>query len=314
MEEERKIEMKRIFAIVMVLLMMVSPVMACPAWECNYGLDDYSCGGYHGGCTDSWGCDYQYDTDECYGESSYVYDEYSYERQPLYCQYCGNESWACTCGTGSNYDCNYNYDCGYEYQQDSYGYGYDCGYQETYYDTGYCSGYSYSGESMNHWANIRDCFGNVIGQVGAGSSVEVVGTDCSNPDRVYIYDYSTGCYGSVLSECVYGNYQWDGTGDNGCYNSYQGGGCGYYEDYGYDTGCTGNTGYDCGYYEGGYDCGSGYTDCGYSYDDGNCGVGYGIGAGCNAYSQSYYVTYCETVVQRCVTYGIGGMSGLGCRI
>ena len=318
--------MKKIIVIMMMLLLAV-PVSACPAWECNYGLDDYSCGGYHG-CSsssynydcdsynydsgsyncyeDSYNCDYDsYNYSSGYGESCNYYDEYSTERQPIYCQYCGNESWCCTCG--SNY--NYDYDCGYGYQQDSYGYGYDCGYQEAYYDAGCYNGYS--GESMNHWANVRDCYGNIIGQVNEGSCVEVVGIDHSDCDRVYIYDYATGTYGSVLSECVYGNYQWDGTGDNGYYNSYQGDNCGY-EDYGNYSSCTGNYNYGCGSYEAGCDYNGYYDNCGY-YDDCNySNGGYGrVGTGCNAYSSSYYVTYCETVVQRCVTYGFGGGFG-GC--
>ena len=255
-------KMKKMIIMPLVLMVAAAPVMACPAWECNYDVSDYSCGGNHG-CSgsgweygDSWGCDYQYDTDECYGESSYVYDEYSYNRQPLYCQYCGNESWACTCGTGSNYNCNYNYD--YD----------DCGYQESY----SCGG---SGQ-MDHWANIRDCYGNVIGQAGAGDNIEVCGVDCSDPDRVLIYDYSTGTYGSVLSDCVYGGYQWDGSGDNGYYNSYQGDNC--YVDAFNDCGavydnCSGGYGgyadtcdyYDGCAYDGGYDCNGFVTECGYSY-------------------------------------------------
>lgn len=131
---------------------------------------------------------------------------------------------------------------------------------------------------MSHWANIRDCYGNIIGQAGCGDSVEVCGVE-SDTGRVLIYDYSTGCYGSVLAECVYGGYQWDGTGDNGYYNSYQGDGCGY-TDYGYS---------DCGYSSG--------SSCG------SCG---------NAYSNQGYVTYCETIVQRCVTYGFGYGYGYGC--
>ena len=97
---------------------------------------------------------------------------------------------------------------------------------------------------MSHWANIRDAYGNIIGQIGTGSSVEVCGADPSNPDRVLIYDYNTGTYGSVLSECVYGGYSWDGTGDNGYYNQYQGDDSCYQQSDYQDTGYT-----DCGYTE-----------------------------------------------------------------
>ena len=281
--------MKKIFAIVTILLMMTTSVSACPLWECQYDVSDYSCG-----CSGSYNCSgssynycdtsYNYDGGSC--SYSYNYNEYSGDRQPIYCQYCGNEMWDCTCGTyqESNYNCNYNY-------------------QESY---------TCSGNQMDHWANIRDCYGNIIGQVDAGSSIEVCGVDSSSPDRVLIYDYATGTYGSVLSECVYGGYQWDGTGDNGYYNQYQGGECGY-EDYGNYSDCTGSSGYDCGYYETGCGYSTDYADSGYCYDGGGCDNGSVGCGGYNAYSQAYYVTYCESVVQRCVPYGFGGGFGCGLR-
>lgn len=178
---------KSIFAII-AAIMVTSSVGACPAWECQLMPDDWSCGGSH--------CQ--------------IYDEYSEVRQPIYCQYCGNEMWACTCGT--YVDNSYDIGCtGYEETYDNY----SC-------DSG-CTDYSGCGYSeMDHWANVRDECGNIIGQIGCGSSVEVVGNDCDNPDRVMVYDASTGLYGSVLRSCVYGGYTWDGTGDNGAYNAYQG--------------------------------------------------------------------------------------------
>ena len=196
---------------------------ACPLWECQYDIDDYNC-------------------------NHYQHNEYSTERQPIYCQYCGHEAWDCICG--SNYDCN-------------------DGYVE---ETACPSSYGYE---MGHWANVRDECGNIIGQVGEGSCVEVVGIDCNDSDRVMIYDYSTGCYGSVLASCVTGDYQWDGTAGNGRYDSYQGGG--------YEAA-------DCG-----------YSDCGY-YGPADCGGGNGYAACTAPYSVSYYR---ETVVREFMQY-IGG--------
>ena len=280
--------MKKLIAALIMVFVLTSSVAACPLWECQYPVDDYSCGcGCSGSSYNCSGSSYNYcDSSINYDSGSYNcsynYNECSGDRQPIYCQYCGSETWACTCGTyqESNYNCSYNY---------------DCGYQESY---------TCSGSQMSHWANIRDCYGNIIGQVGEGSSVEVCGVDSSNPDRVLIYDYATGTYGSVLSECVYGGYQWDGTGDNGYYQSYQGGN---YENYGSDCAYSGNCGVDYGYTQ---------TGCYDNYDYGNCGdcnsgsyCNSGCGVGYNAFSTEYYLTYCETVVQRCVTYGFGGGFG-----
>lgn len=256
--------MKKIMIMILALLMIAFPVTACPLWECQYDVNDYNCG--------------------C-GSRSTCYNETSV-RQPIYCQYCGNETWNCVCDNDYSYSSGcVNYDYDYDYDTDCYSGGCTSGCTEEYSCTG--------GYQMTHWANVRDEYGNIIGQVGCGSSVEVIGIDSDNPDRVLIYDYSTGTYGSVLSSCVYGGYEWDGTGDNGEYNSYQGNGCvsdyTEYNDYDYD-GYTG--GYD---YDYGYDC----QNSGYGY-------GYGSGYGCNAYSNAYYVAYCETVIQRCVTYAYGG--------
>lgn len=237
--------MKKFVLSAILSLAITSVATACPQWECQLGLDDWSCGGVHG-CTGTY-----------YDETT-AYDQY------IYCPYCGHEMWDCVCGTyqesypddcGSNYDCNYNYD-----------YSGDCGYSESY----SCSG----GSTMSHWANVRDCAGNIIGQIGTGSSVEVCGTDPSNPDRVLIYDYCTGTYGSVLSDCVYGGYTWDGSGDNGIYNSYQGSGCNEsYQGYVCDTAYSGDSYTDCGYVETGCSGGYDYNACGSGYN-GNCAVGY----------------------------------------
>lgn len=241
----------------MALTAPAAPAAACPLWECQYDINDYNCG-----CAGSCGG---------YQTSSSYYCESSV-RQPIYCQYCGHETWDCVCYGYDSYD--YSYDCDYDY---------DCGYSD--YDYGYsCS----SGYQMTHWANIRDEYGNIIGQAGCGDSIEVCGVE-SDTGRILIYDYSTGCYGSVLAECVYGGYQWDGTGDNGYYNSYQGY-QGYQDrDYGYQ---------DRGYTD------YGYTDCGYQDSV------YSGGGSC-AYSNQGYVTYCETIIQRCVTYSFGGARGCG---
>ena len=236
--------MRKLMIAFLLSLTTAVPAMACPVWECQLDVSDYSCGGYHSNCGSSYNYSGSYNCSYNYDYGSYNYNECSQERQPIYCQYCGQETWCCTCG--GNYDCNYNSD------------------------------YSYSGQNMSHWANIRDSFGNIIGQAGCGDSIEVCGVDSSDPDRVLIYDYSTGTYGSVLSECVYGGYSWDGSGDNGFYNSYQGDNY-YVEDFtdcgaAYDN-CSGSYGGyadSCDYndgcaYNGGYDCNGFVTECGYSY-------------------------------------------------
>ena len=222
--------MKKFVLSAILALMITSHVFACPQWECQLGLDDWSCGGIHG-CSNT-----------CYDETT-TYDQY------IYCPYCGREMWDCICGTQQSY------------QETGCDYSYDSDYSESY---------SCGGSTMSHWANVRDACGNIIGQIGTGSSVEVCGQDPSNPDRVLVYDYCTGTYGSVLSDCVYGGYTWDGSGDNGIYNQYNGGCNESYQGYG---DCASYSG-DSGNYGG--DCSEGYTDCG-TYD-GSCG-GYGVG-GC----------------------------------
>lgn len=167
--------MRKIFLITCLSIFMCNAaVSACPKWECNYPIDDYSCN-----CTRT-----------CYDENSIA--------QPQYCSVCGEEAWDCAC----DYDYTYNEN--------------DCG-----------GDYSYA--EMSHWANIRDEYGNIIGQVNCGDSVEIIGVDCNDSERVIIYDYATGCQGSVLRSCVYGGYSWDGEGDNGIYNSYQGESCGSWD-------------------------------------------------------------------------------------
>lgn len=188
--------MKKTIATIFLALMTATTATACPLWECNYGYYDYSC--------------------HC---SQY------HQVQPIYCQYCGNEQWQCTCGS----------------------------YEEQAYSYSACT-------CMAQWANIRNECGVIIGQAGAGDSIEIYGTDCNDESRLLIYDYANGLYGSVLADCVYGTYQWDGTGDNGYYQSYQGS-CG--ESYGA--------------------CGGGYSTC-YSES-------------CGGYSTCY--TPCQSYQQGC---------------
>lgn len=139
---------------------------------------------------------------------------------------------------------------------------------------------------MDHWANIRDSQGNIIGQVGSGQSIEVCGVDPQNPDRVLIYDNTTGAYGSVLGECVYGGYSWDGSGDNGVYNSCQGGSCGIQQ----TSYCDDQNGYDYGY-------GESY-DCGYTPQESQT-------AGCDYSGCVYYSEEIITIVRRCMM-AVGG--------
>lgn len=264
--QERGIEMRKsVFALALVMmLLMTTPVMACV----DFGYEDY--------------CGYQY---HCYQDFS--------QMQPRFCQYCGAETWACSCGYYGYqaqgygygyqqlYQCqaydygyqsqSYGYDCGYQDQSCDYGYqdqSYDCNYNQGYQDQscGYQEqSYSCGSATMAQWANVRDDCGNIIGSANAGDSIDIYGTcgwDCS---RTLIYDYTTGVYGSVLTDCIYGTYVWDGgyqettcsqTGYSDCgYQDYQS--CGY--DAGYtDAGCVDQA-----------PCQSDYQDCGYNYNAGS---------------------------------------------
>ena len=282
----------RKFVISLIIGMMVVlcslTVNACPRWECQYPVDYYGCG--------------------CPGASSYsaTYTEsytQSYTQSyttATYCQYCGNHTWDCVCGNYSN-DCSSNYndydsDCNYDYNND-YDYGYGCSSYSEYNDyDSECSSSSYT--EMSHWANIRDCNGNIIGQAGCGDSIEVVGVDCNDSSRVLIYDYTTGTYGSVLRECVYGGYQWDGSGDNGYYNCYQGDNYDSWDDVSSSsyTDCNYN---DCDYDN--YDC-SGY--------DSGCSS---VSSGCIGTIGTTYVAYSEIIRNyvAMTTYGSYGSYNCG---
>ena len=291
--------MKKIFMVLIATFAMAMTVNACPEWECQLDIDDYSCGGVHSCITQTT------------VTTTYQYDEYSTTRQPIYCQYCGHETWDCVCGgeyvSNSSGCINYDYD---------YDYDYDCDYEQNYSVTG---GSGSGSCRMDHWANVRDCNGNIIGTVGEGSCITVIGVDSNNSERVLIYDSVTGTYGSVLASCVYGGYEYTGN-----YNYNENGGCIDYDyncnnngcidyDYDYDCDCYNNQcdEYDCNNYD---ECNYSNLDCGYyggycedNWNYGSCG-GYNVGC-INAYSNSYMVQVCETIVQRCVTtYSFGGSS------
>ena len=275
-----------IFGLVAAIILSNVSVMAC--------VDDYTCDcdGYYEsydsyGYGESCGVDYTYDSDyqECY-----IYDESSTYNQPLYCPYCGNETWACVCGTGGGYI--------------------DQGYYSGSYSSYSCS----SGVEMDHWANVRNECGDVIGRVGAGENVTVLGIDCDEPDRVMVYDSDSGVYGSVLASCVYGGYVWDGNGCTEAYTSSQGY-CGdaIYANQGYCSGSYSepydNCYIDQGYYDGGYanDCSS-YDcqetcsgGCG-SYDNCYVDTSWNDCSG-NCYSDSYYYdTYGNCSYYDCSAY------------
>lgn len=237
--------MKKYFmAIIASTIIFTTNVIGCPLWECQYPIDDYNCGcnnaSYQGNC----------------------YNEYS-QAQPIYCQYCGHETWDCVC------DRNYDQNCS-GYYEENYAES-----AENYYNNYSCSSISYDAY-MQHWANIRDCAGNIIGQADCGDYVGVIGED-SDTGRVIIYHYNTGIQGSVLAECVYGGYQWDGTGDNGVYNSYQGG-----------DSCSG-----------GWDE---VVDC--SYSEPSCSVsGTGYGYSCASYTELI------SIFRQYITCGLQGLGG-----
>ena len=81
-------EMKKLLSALAIATMITTTALACPEWECNLDLNDYSCGGVHGCVTSS--CSYT---------ETYEYNEYSATCQAIYCQYCGHEQWDCICGT-----------------------------------------------------------------------------------------------------------------------------------------------------------------------------------------------------------------------
>ena len=188
-------------------LIFCSPAMACN-YTCptgtynittnniiNYGVMNYYS---NSGSGDQVVYDYDYDCD------NYVeYDDVYYEQidTDSYCHLCGLTWDLCKCydevmgeyGGSCDVGWAYTEDCGYDYDDYSYDYSYGYGYEE-------------EGTVMQHWANLRNASGEIIGCVGAGSSVEVIGVCEDNPSRSLIYDYTTGCYGTVAS-C----YIWGGT-------------------------------------------------------------------------------------------------------
>ena len=204
---------KTLFVLATISMMMgaVAAVEACPRWECQYPVNYYGCG-----CN----CN-------CGSGSSYGIN---YAAQESYCSSCGNSLSCCTCGNTyeTYYDNSYtSYEDDYtEYTDYSDSYDYTECEDYEYYDNDICetsyASPAVNSTSMGHWANVRDCSGNIIGQVNCGDNIQIIGLDSNNSDRVIIYDCNTGLQGSVLLECVCGTYQWDGTGDNGIYNSYIG--------------------------------------------------------------------------------------------
>ncbi len=207
--------MKKLFAIVLAAFMATATASACPLWTCNYDYYDYNCG-----------C-------QCNQQAAYHCET---QVQPIYCQYCGYEQWNCQCDQSYTIQCD-----GENYYEDAMTEEPETYYQECSYDesaeSSYSCNYSYSGSGcvcMAQWANIRNSCGTIIAQAGAGDLIEICGTE-ADTGRTLIYDRTIGVYGSVLSECIYGTYTWDGSGDNGAYNQYNGyascsqtcGTCGY---------------------------------------------------------------------------------------
>lgn len=198
--------MKKVLFAALAALTLTTSVTACPLWECNYDYNDYSCG-----CQQVATCH----TDV----------------QPIYCQYCGYEMWQCQCDQSYTIQCD-----GDTYYEEQMTEEPECYYdQDVSYDTSaecnYSCNYSYSGSGcvcMAQWANIRNSCGTIIAQAGVGDLIDICGTE-ADTGRTLIYDRTIGVYGSVLSECIYGTYTWDGSGDNGVYNQYNGncGSCGY---------------------------------------------------------------------------------------
>ena len=84
-------------------------------------------------------------------------------------------------------------------------------------------------DTMQHWANIRDQYGNVVGIASEGDYVTVTGWDASG--RVTVYDANTCISGTVAPVYLYGGseYQYENPG----YYTYDNG-AGYYQEYDYN--------------------------------------------------------------------------------
>ena len=206
------------FAIVALLVMAhVSSAMACYndygyddgcgyyydySYDCSYdysyvdddcGYDSYNCG-YYDDCYYDDYCDDYYDYDISYALNyniTNITDSNTYYYNITYNTYYGDVVYATNYYDYDVYDVDYNYDYNYNY--------YDVDYNS--YDT-YNTYNTYSYGNVLCDANLRDCYGNIIGAVCAGSNVEVVGPcewDCS---RVDVSDYSTGCSGSILASTI----------------------------------------------------------------------------------------------------------------
>lgn len=105
-------------------------------------------------------------------------------------------------------------------------------------------------DTMQHWANVRDESGSLIGTVDAYSDVQVYGICEDNPARSYIYIPETGTYGTVASVYLYGgtDYEYENPLEYS-YGTYTNSEYSYadYSDYGYypyNYGEEYNTGYD----------------------------------------------------------------------
>ena len=131
--------MKKFFIFTTIVSMIAMPISAgaCPNWECQYPVNYYGCG-----------CN--------------LYNEVSYA-QPLYCAYCGNEGWNCTCGYNSNYSESNNEYYDYDYNED-----YDYDYNE-YYDSDECyTDYNeyYDSDNVYYYDNYdydyNDDYGNIL--------------------------------------------------------------------------------------------------------------------------------------------------------
>lgn len=87
-------------------------------------------------------------------------------------------------------------------------------------------------DTMAHWANIRDQYGNVVGIAAEGDYVTVTGYDANG--RVQVYDAMTGISGSIAPVYLYGGSEYEY--ENPGYYSYEQPGTydGYYQEYDYN--------------------------------------------------------------------------------
>lgn len=268
-----------------VALMMVmaytNDIMAC--------VDE---NGYDDGC----GYYYDYSYDEC-GTVDYTEDytinsaeEYVFDDDcDYYDSSCEDYDDGCYDGITVNcydYDVYNDYNVDYDittisdsfntyYMGSVYNITYNNYYGDVVYATNYNVSYTYNEYNQYNYgnvvcdANLRDCYGDVIGYICAGSSVEVLGPCTWDYSRVEIYDYCTGCTGSVMASAISNCGGYSCGGYDGEYS-----GCGEYQQDATTNTCSLEQYVDCYDYTGVYGSADTWACDNRAWADDNCGGTY----------------------------------------